>query len=430
MPDPGRRTCRVRWLALLAPLLVAAPLAGVRGQPASPPLALTDALALARARHPALAAAAARRRVVVERARQDAALPNPVLEWRRENMGSPLQRDAFVTVAQPLDLTGRRFALRAEVGDLDRRAVADSVAVTREVEAAAARAYWRASLARALLALAGEQRADADRLAAFEADRAREGAVAELLAMRTRVEAERARLVEAVARAELARAMAELARATGVPPDSLPAPAALEPAPPAVGPLPATGAALAAALADARAGRSELAAYRAAADAAGHRLAAERRGILADVVAVAGTKQTSGFATRVLGLSVPLPLLNRNGAGMASAAGARDLVRAELRGAESAVVAEVTAAVEGYRALLDAQPAGAESLAARATEVARIADAAYAAGGGSLLELLDARRARAETLAAVLRWVADLRLARVELQRAVGASPLEPVETP
>ena len=94
------------------------------------------------------------------------------------------------------------------------------------------------------------------------------------------------------------------------------------------------------------------------------------------------------------------------------------------------VRAEVTSAATALRALLDARTPGADSLATRAAEVAQVADAAYAAGGGSLLELLDARRARAEALTAALRWAADLRLARLELNRASGAPLLQALETP
>jgi outer membrane protein TolC len=90
----------------------------------------------------------------------------------------------------------------------------------------------------------------------------------------------------------------------------------------------------------------------------------------------------------------------------------------------------VAAALDSYRALLATRPARVDSLVTRATEVARIADAAYAAGGGSLLELLDARRARTETLAAVFRWVADVQLAHLDLLRAIGASPLDSLELP
>ena len=90
----------------------------------------------------------------------------------------------------------------------------------------------------------------------------------------------------------------------------------------------------------------------------------------------------------------------------------------------------MAAAVESYRALLAAQPTGIDSVVARAIEVATIADAAYAAGGSSLLELLEARRARTETLTAALRWVADVRIARIDLLRALGVSPLDSLTLP
>ena len=45
---------------------------------------------------------------------------------------------------------------------------------------------------------------------------------------------------------------------------------------------------------------------------------------------------------------------------------------------------------------------------------------AYQEGAATLLELLDAVRSRGDVRAAALRWAAELRLARVELDRAVG----------
>jgi cobalt-zinc-cadmium efflux system outer membrane protein len=207
----------------------------------------------------------------------------------------------------------------------------------------------------------------------------------------------------------------------GVPRESLPPIGELEPEPPEVDPAPTLEVALARALEQ----RSELVALRAAEAAAVHRVAAERRGVLSDVVLHAGTKRTAGYSTRVIGVALPLPLLDRNSAGRALASAELQLVRSDLRLAEHTVSSEVSAALESYETLLAARPVGADSLAARASEVARIADAAYAAGGGSLLELLEARRARVETLAALLRWLADVRLARLDLLRAIGASPLD-----
>src|SRR6187431_2076738 len=57
----------------------------------APALSLADAIGFARARHPALPAASARRQIAVSLARQESAFPNPVIEWRRENLGSPLE---------------------------------------------------------------------------------------------------------------------------------------------------------------------------------------------------------------------------------------------------------------------------------------------------------------------------------------------------
>ena len=142
----------------------------------------------------------------------------------------------------------------------------------------------------------------------------------------------------------------------------------------------------------------------------------------------AGAKQTAGYSTRVLGVAVPLPLFSQNRAARDRAAAELELVRTELRAAEQSIRTSVAATIESYDALRAAQPD--DSTTARAIEVAAIADAAYAAGGSSLLELIDARRARSETLAAVLRWVADVRIVQTDLARALGASPLDPLTLP
>lgn len=414
-----------RLLAVSLPMLV--PLGSSAAQATAPePLTLAAVVERARTHHPALAAASARRHAASSLARQDAAFANPVVEWRRENLGAPLTPDVFATVAQPLDVSGRRFALRARVGDVDRGAIADSVTTLRDVETAAARAFVHASLASALLGLAEQQRADAEQLARFEATRAAEGGVAEVVAMRTRVEHERMRIAEATARATLAAATVELARAMGTSPDSLPPIAPLTATVSSLDSLPSAKAAVEYALAH----RSELAALTASANAANQRLSAERRAVLPDVVVEVGAKQTAGFSTRVVGVSVPVPLLNRNTAARERAAADLDLVKADRRAMEDAVRAGVIQALESCTALLASRPADVDSLVARASEVARIAEAAYAAGGGSLLELLDARRAHLDAMTAALRWTADLRLARLELRRALGLSPLDPLALP
>lgn len=416
---------RLHSLFALLPLL-ATPLA-LRAQGAGDgALTVAGAVALARAHNPLIAAASGHRQATEARVRQEAAFPNPTLEWRRENMGSPLARDQFTTMILPVDITGRRFALRGAANAAGARGTADSVTVARQVEVDAARAYWRAALAHELLASASEQRGATERLAAFDADRARTGAVAEVSAMRTRLEAERARLAELAAGAEWRRALADLARATGLQAEELPPLATVRLTLDSLAPIPDADRMMALALER----RSELVAKRAAVEEAKQRSTAEARGVLGDVVVQAGIKQTSGYTTKVIGVGVPLPLFNSNGAARSRAQGELRAAEAELRAAEQVVRADVVAAVESYRTLLAASAGAGDTITARSGEIARIAAAAYREGGTSLLEVLEAQRARAEARAAATRWIIDVRLARLELDRAIGASLVESLETP
>jgi cobalt-zinc-cadmium efflux system outer membrane protein len=416
---------RLHSLFVLVPLLAAPLVLHAQGE-GEGALTVAGAIALARAHNPLLAAASGHRQAAEARVRQEAAFPNPTLEWRRENLDSPLARDQFTTLALPIDLTGRRLALRGAARAAGARGTADSATVARQVEVEAARAYWRAALAHELLASAAEQREATEQLATFDADRARTGAVAEVSAMRTRLEAERARLAEVAAGAEWRRAVADLARATGVPAEQLPPLAPVRFTLDSHAPVPGTASALALAVAH----RSELAAKRAAVDEARQRVAAEGRGIISDVVIEAGLKQTSGYTTKLIGVGVPLPLFNSNGAGRSRAQGELRAAEAELRAAEQAVRADAVAAVESYRTLLAASAGAGDTITARSGEIARIAAAAYREGGTSLLEVLEAQRARAEARAAATRWIIDVRLARLELDRATGAPLTDSLENP
>lgn len=402
-------------LALIA-LLGWAPVAWGQGNV----LTVERAVGIARARGPLVATAQARRIMAQGRARADGAFPNPIAEWRRENYSSPLQPDLFQTIQLPVDLTGRRLALRSAGTALLARGRADSSAVARQLDAEVMRAFWRAALGAELLAVAVEERKARDVVAEFDAQRFREGAVAEVAAIRTRLEADRARMAEAGARVEASRAAGDLARLLGLAVDSLPPLARLStvstlPAPPDEE----------AAVAQALAQRADLVALRHAADEARYRATAERRGVISDVQVIAGSKETSGYNTGVLGFMVPLPLFSRNEGARERARGESLVADAERRDAELRVRGEVAAAIRGIVAMREALEAGASGIDARAAEVAQIAEGAYREGAISLMELVEAQRARAESRAAALRWTVDLHLATLELNRAVGAPLLE-----
>ena len=92
------------------------------------PLDLAAALQLARASGPLRKIADARETAGRGRVGESGQWPNPSIEWRRENLGSSLQPDIFATTYIPLDLTGRRLALRQATGAGRQRVQADAVA--------------------------------------------------------------------------------------------------------------------------------------------------------------------------------------------------------------------------------------------------------------------------------------------------------------
>jgi outer membrane protein, heavy metal efflux system len=386
----------------------------------TPPPSLRSALELAREHSPRLQAASAARVTAHGRAAERAAFSNPVLEMRQENLDSPLGVDRFTTLTLPLDLTWRRGALRATGREEVAAASLDSIAVLREVEADVAVAFLSAALAGARVDAARTTVESIDGIAAFEETRLREGAVAEGVVIRTRLERDRLRLDLARAEAEAERAHARLAEAVGLPPERVPRPGGAQILLAAVTAPEREGV-----LERAVSSRPDLAAARRRTVAARHALAAEWRATLPDVGLQLGAKQTGGYNTGIVAVALTLPLPNTGGAARERARGEVMMAEAAARLVEERIRAEVTAAVRAYERLLAAGARLSEPLAGRGEEIARIAEAAYREGAISLVELLDAQRARADALAADAEWRTELALARVALLRAAGASILE-----
>jgi outer membrane protein, heavy metal efflux system len=381
---------------------------------AQDPLTPERAVALAHARGPLAGVATGFRDVVSGRARSDAAWPNPIAEWRRENLTSSIEPDIFATLQVPVDITGRRQALRQAASSARARGQADSSAASRSLDFEVLRAYWRAALARELSVIATGERDARRRTSEFDTQRFREGAVAEVVAMRGALEADRARIAAVTAASESRRAAADLARLLGMPVEEVPTLAPL--VPPALDALPAGDTAWAA-VADRR---PELRAARLALQEAERRSTAESRGRIGDVNIVGGYKGTGGFNTGLIGVLVPLPLFNRNEGPRERARGEELLARAAHLDADWRARGELAAAVGAWESAREAGRDGASTIDERASEVARIAEAAYREGATSLIELLEAQRARAETRATAARWAHDAHLARLDLLRATG----------
>lgn len=409
----------LRGLALWG-LVTASPVLA-RAQAA--PLDLAAALQTARTSGPLRKLADAREIAGSGRVGEAGQYPNPSIEWRRENLGSSLQPDIFATAYIPLDLTGRRLALRQATGAGRQRVQADAVAERREAEIEVARAWLHAAAADGALAVATRQMEALAEIAGVDATRLREGLVSEAVGLRTQLEADRARVSLVTATGDAARARAQLARVIGMRPDALPVLAAL--AAPAMPAAPDSNTVQAIAL---RA-RPEARAREAALREAQRRYTAERRGLIGDMQLQGGTKQTSGFMTGQVGLAMPFPLFNRNDA-------ARQRARGEYAEAQTLrddmlnqIEGSVGAAWRAYVASRGASQA-ASTFDARGREIARIARVAYREGHVTLTELLDAERAATDAMNTHLRWAADAWLSRLEFERALGArlddsSPLD-----
>jgi cobalt-zinc-cadmium efflux system outer membrane protein len=401
-------------LTLLA-LLLAAPL-GAQTRT----LTLKDAIATARAHSPLLAAASGRVTAAAGSARQIAALPNPVVQLRREHWNSPLPYDDYATLTIPVDVTMRRGALRTAGRNELAATVADSTVAVRELEALVTSTYLRSALANELASITADRARALQGTAEFENIRFREGAVAEGIALRTRLESDRAQLELAAARAEAERARSSLARAMGVALNEDASVAALPAVPVPSGKLPSLDEAMGAALAR----RAEFTAAEKRVAAARSMVSAEWRATLPDVGVELGTKRTGGFNTGVAAVTIGLPIFDRGSGARQRARGEQQVTEAELRSTRDRIAAEVSGNLRAYRELLAARPSGAATLAAGGAEVAMIAEASYREGAITLMELLDAERAHADLRAALARWSADVALARMELNRALGA-PIE-----
>ncbi len=427
MPTPtpllSRSPCALALRGLVAALglLAHAGAAGAQapGVAASPPpLTLADAVRRATASGPVTQIAAGRRAELTGRARTEAQWANPVVELRRENLDSPLEYDDFATVTLPIDLLGRRFALRSALGATRERAAADSLLTVQAAGHAAARAWWMAWSAAALARIAAAQADLYDRVARIDSLRAAEGALSEAAALRMRIEARRAHLESGNATAAAMHARAALATLIGT--TDLDA-AVPDTGRPVLDPLPDSAAALAAA----GDRHPELAMARAAERAAERRRAAESRGVLPDVGLTGGYKGTAGLSTSVIGVTVGAPLLNTNGGNRERSAGEWLLASADRRLAELRVTNGVRAALAAAHGIDAASRGFDDRFAADAAVVAGAAEAAYREGESSLVELLDAFRAAADARAALVRATVDRAMARLELRRAMGAPAVE-----
>ncbi|MEW6762396.1 MAG: TolC family protein [Pseudomonadota bacterium] len=386
------------------------------------PLTLPAAIDRALAANPGLRAAGSEALAQEGAIRQAGALPNPELELLREGR----ERNNQTTTAQlgiPFELGGKRAA-RLDAARQERAlALAAVDALRAQVRADTVAAFYDVVAAGERQRLAQELVALAERATQAAVRRAETGKASPLDATRAKV-AQSAQQIEAIQAArELAAARIRLAALWGGDPATLAvaAPGAIDAA--AVPPLAQLEARLP--------GAPDL---RRALAGVAHRSAlvrVEESRRMPDVTLIVGTQRESsnerpGEERRaVLGVSVPLPLFNRNsGAVLESlrrvdkARDELDAERVRLHAALSQAHGDLTAASEEAALIRrDILPGAEQAYAA--------ANRGYELGKFGLIDVLDAQRTLVQSRHQYLKAAAESYRALADIERLVGPAPQE-----
>jgi cobalt-zinc-cadmium efflux system outer membrane protein len=347
---------------------------------------------------------------------------NPGLAATREQLsgGSGGYDETTVALSQTLEIGGQRGLRRSAAGlsvDAEEaRLAAERLRLAFEVR----ETYVRAAAAEANMTALGEATEVFRRVEQSGRARFAEGDISEFARERLQVERARYENLLAEARLDLTRAGRDLAML--VVPDSMGSEGfLLLPAVPLDGQTFSTAAFI---LDNALSGAADRADVRAAtldAEAARATLDLQHRERIPDLTLTGGYKnQADGFHGAIIGFSLPVPLLDRNAGRIEEARaelGAAEARRAlVLRGAE----ADIQRAWETYRSLAERIELLNQGLLAGSGGLLQTAQAAYAEGEMSLVELLDAadayRAARETTVDLLARYITAL----YDLQRATG----------
>ena len=408
---------RMAYATLL--LIVAIPIA-VTAQPTTP---LTLERAVDRFLQRNLAVEAARHRVDVARAEQlvARARPNPTLTLSAENLpysGPTPASELYeigTTYSHPIELGGKR----------ERRLnVADATVAVAEAELADTlqrrlldlkRAFYEVLLARHAVEHATDNRRALDGLVTLNETRLRGGAIAEGEVIKARVERGKADTALAHARLELQQAGIKLLDILGES-DFVAAGMVDGELGPAPGVVPDLGSLRTTALQR----RPAIVAAEQSSALATRRIALEKSRRTPDVSPFVGLRRVGENNTVLFGISIPLPIIDRNEGGIARA-------RADARAAQTGLalqrnraLADVEAAYRAWENARQRAAAFDQGLLRQADEAQSIARAAYQEGAIELLPYLEAQRTRAEVQQQYLRALFDARVSVLQLEHAVG----------
>ena len=386
------------------------------------------AVEVALSKHAALQAAEERVRGSAGIEQQAGLRPNPEFSFQTENWrawGTPSfspasDLDVFAFVSQPLEARGKR-SRRIELAAQDRKLMElESRALRWKIRQDVRQAFLRALAAQKEVELLQENGRYLDQVVEYHRIRVEEGAMAEADLIRVRLERERMKVLEDSAAAAAEGARAGLIKAMGI-----------------------TGADVSFRLLDesvtnpsgpplnmqqllerARNSRAETMLADAAIERAKAQADLERAQARPDLAIVAGYKRTADFNTILAGVTIPLPLLNRNQGNIVQSEVEIDRARSLRQAVLASIEGDIRTALSSVRRRLAMLQSMQKGVLERAEESWRISNAAYQEGGADLLRLLDAQRVRNEIRLLFVRTQMEYRLNLTELESAVGEENL------
>jgi cobalt-zinc-cadmium efflux system outer membrane protein len=371
-----------------------------------------------------LAVEAARLEVgVAEAERIGAGLrPRPGLTVSAENLRlsgeTPASRlhEYGISVAQPIEL-GNRKALRMEVAE---RTVSVSEARLTEVLRRqlfdVKRTYYESVLARVLLEIEQENRDNFEGLVKFNTVRFEEGYIAEGDLLKVRLE--RTKFDFAVANAQLALRRAKIRLLELIGERDFERAVRLEisnrlQAPPVdlnLMQLKET----------ALINRPEIKVAEAELALAQSSIKLERSRAKGEVTPYGGYKRVGVDNTLLAGVTVPLPIGNRNQSGIARAEAEQKVAETSLSFVRNRTLAEVDAAYRAYETAREQVRAYEAGLLKQADESREIQLGAYQEGATELITLIEAQKTRTEVRASYYRAIFDYYTSIFQLELATG----------
>ena len=416
--------CKPRLHALLLGCVTTVVIGTTVTAQTSPPLpaaradlTLDDVLTAALAQHPLVEAARAQVTAAEGSRRTASTFPNPVGTFWMENTRFPgqgpltgLDREISAYATLPLEPFLQRSSRLAEVNADVRAAEAVVTSTEQRIALDAAHAFYRVALAQASLEAVRENRAAVEQLVGYLRTRVAQGANPEGELIRAEVERDRVDTETTLAEVELLRAQASLRPFLGD--TGIPQVAFRVTSPGFARGVPL--APLSDFTAHALRERPELLTGRAKVEAATGAIAVEHSLLVRQLGASFGVKRTAGSSAMVAGVSVTVPLFDRNRGEIQRASGERLAAEQELRWLERTIRGEIDATYQAAERLAAKAAAVQPTFLNRAEESRRIALAAYQEGAATLLQVLDASRA-----------LTDVRLTYARLMFAADESAFE-----